>query len=564
MKKFLSAVLVVALVCSLFVLPMEAKSRNDDNLLTDPSFSLKNDLASVWTNGWLNGNVAEYYADSHTKDGSGCLKMVNAEGTPNQHFTQPVTLEGGKTYKISGWIKLTSTFKSNAAGACGAYFAVNLPNESGGPSGQYAGSAGIIDTNDPEEGVIDGIWQYFESTYTPSEDMAAFFSVCMWGCTGGAFFDDVYIGEQGSKYSCVYLSDLDPLDWQTYKQKKSDPEPYTYEPWFNRQEATNSQNNYNIEFAGQQYSKGIQLHASKLEEHLIEGQRAGYVEYDISGYDYDTFRCIYGGITRYGVNEVYSDNSTWIEIDGVKVYVPEYEYLDNSQTDEIIIPIPEGAKTIKMVSVAGPNWTSEWWGWADAMLYYNNDVEHGYITLPSRTLSSEEGLSVTLDIPASHDNVESDWIGIYNATADENAITQADSLGIWCYIGTGTKTKGVAEGKHIELTLDKDLAEATTWSDGEIHWPLTPGQYKVMLFYNDSYTVEDVFYFTVEEDTPEATPEPTAEPTATPEPTAEPTATPEPTKEPAKTGCKSIILSGSAAIVLALAGAAVVFSKKRR
>lgn len=366
MKKVLAILLALAMVLSLCTVVSFAE---DDNLLEDPCLD-NDEIMLSWPNGWVNGIRHEWDSNSVDADGSGSIALENGDGH-HQHCTQPVSLEGGKIYILSGWIKLSDDFHSNAVGACGAYICINLPRETGEPSGVFASITGWKDTND-----VDHDWTYFESTYTPEEDVDTYFSCCLWGAQGTAYFDDLYLGEAGSPYKPVepvYLSDLDCKFWITYHAQSDEDDPQ-FHVYFNRQEGTNANGTENILIGGKEYEKGIQLHASDLPEHKEEfDEPKGEVVYDISAYTgegsvYNAFKCVFGGLTQVDSTIVNSGhkNATKIYLDGVLAY--ESEYIDNTEVDEITVAIPTGTKEIRLVSLAGTEFNSEWFAWADAKL----------------------------------------------------------------------------------------------------------------------------------------------------------------------------------------------------
>ena len=172
------------------------------------------------------------------------------------------------------------------------------------------------------------------------------------------------------------------------------------------------------------------------------------------------------------------------------------------------------------------------------------------------TVTSGDPIVVHIKLPEDHEIVSSDWLGVYEIDVDESSVYDGAGLGIWCYIGTNERTYGRPEGREVDVEIDELISTSG-------NWPLTPGEYKVLLFFNDSFEVAASCPFDV-------VAKPTPEPTETPEPTATPEATDVPSPEPeyedntdnTEKGCGGVILSSSAIMTFVLLGAAVILRKK--
>ena len=209
-----------------------------------------------------------------------------------------------------------------------------------------------------------------------------------------------------------------------------------------------------------------------------------------------------------------------------------------------------------------------------AEAYPDFGTSEGGIISMKDTVTEGETIEITFTFPEEHGIVATDWMGIYRYEVDETNVKDGDGINIWCYVGTNTRTPGAAEELTVTVFADEDIAEADAYDN--YNWPLEPGDYKVLLFYNDSFEVADSFEFTVEEKVrvtaaPTATPETTEAPAETVAP-AEETAAAETEEAAAETaeiagsdgenktegGCGGI-LSGSSAIIMC----AVLFVLKK-
>ncbi|MBQ3847709.1 MAG: hypothetical protein II748_02505 [Clostridia bacterium] len=170
-----------------------------------------------------------------------------------------------------------------------------------------------------------------------------------------------------------------------------------------------------------------------------------------------------------------------------------------------------------------------------------------------------ETLEVKIDLPEGHSLESKDWIGIYSAEVENNNVYAGAGIGMWCYIGSNTQSFEPMESSHLLVEVDEHVATVPE------NWPLEPGEWKVFLFYNDSYTVADYFEFTVVEKPATPTPEPTATPEATEAPTDDPADAPTaaPTEKPAeKKGCGSAVVSSALVAASVLLGTALIVRKK--
>ena len=359
----------------------------------------------------------------------------------------------------------------------------------------------------------------------------------------------------------VYVSDLTMKSWIMYESISSNPDD-PYKPSINSDEGGGA-----LVIGGDEFEHGLRTHVDK--------KYCTYAEfvYDISEYkgSVNKFQAVVGKASKGGTMGavdfvILIDDGSGVEYvplegDDHLVEVGRSHPVDAGFSSMIYADITNASLLVLRVYDGGDGISNDSAAFGNPVIYA---AKGGYTKLDKTEYVPEESLEVTINLPASYEPNKADWIGVYKASANENMISSADSLGIWCYIGTNTKTYGVPEGTTLTLTIDSSLSENSP-SEGVPKWPLEPGEYKVLLFFNDSYTVEDSAKFTVVEDTPAVTPttEPTTAPTNEPTPNPTDAPTPKPTDEPKDdNGCGNVITSGIAAVVIAVIGAAVVLKKK--
>lgn len=202
MKKKLS----VLILCFTFVIsaffgvktatsisPVQAETTN---LLLNGDFS---SALSSWNFNWTgNSSVFKYERSdlSYSSDNSGSLKITNTEITTSC-VGQSVTMEAGKTYVVSAFIKVDNMQTSGAGGT-----GVTVTIESAG-----------FNIGNQSKTVNNTNWVYYEGPFTPTETKSYRIDCRLWGAKGTVYFDNVCVEERTN-----YLNDptfLNSLQYYT-------------------------------------------------------------------------------------------------------------------------------------------------------------------------------------------------------------------------------------------------------------------------------------------------------------------------------------------------------------
>lgn len=166
----------------------------------DSDWGFNNDISSLATGEY---STADKYL------GQRSWKITKTNSSARSYFQQPLTLEKGKTYTLSGYIKTSGI--SNDIGE-GAHLLVHYKNSSGG--WEQTTSSFVSETSD---------WGRYEVTFTIPADASsadAIARIAIAGETGTAYFDSLQLedGQVANRYNLVENASFEfgtgiPLFW---------------------------------------------------------------------------------------------------------------------------------------------------------------------------------------------------------------------------------------------------------------------------------------------------------------------------------------------------------------
>lgn len=127
---------------------------------------------------------------------------------------------------------------------------------------------------------------------------------------------------------------------------------------------------------------------------------------------------------------------------------------------------------------------------ASSTIYYNtnNDVSETSIELNKSTFYSAEEIDIAI---RNNKNIDA-WVGIYKSGVTDY---KNNATGMWRYVGTATMTRpsSLIANNTIKLT-----AQTYNITQGR-YYALAPGNYKIVLFSDNDYTVELIWDIVIEE-----------------------------------------------------------------
>jgi len=196
-KRIFTAVLIIAIISSFFVLPAYGEGQN---LIKNAGFETQtNGVLSDWTIGKISSGVTSGVISTDAKSGSKSFKITHSK-TANTLVTQNINVEQNKLYKVSFWVKTENISNPKASASVTLYYGDNS-----------AGCKGILELMNS-----DSNWQKVDAFIQTLKDVNIPLTVALrlggqgTDTAGTAYFDDISIQlvdklPTGTKMSSFYV-----------------------------------------------------------------------------------------------------------------------------------------------------------------------------------------------------------------------------------------------------------------------------------------------------------------------------------------------------------------------